>query len=610
MKTLFLSFLFSLTLSSIAISPQADVKNQLCLVNKEWGNQKDVDFDAIHLSAENMNSTDWISLHLELVVSILSQRNTNQLTPAQLVKRTSLLAELKKYASAKTFPQNTFLPYQTPVFIDDLGTHCAVGFLMQQSGYENLAQTINNQQRFAYLKDIKVKGVAAWAVENGFTADELAWIQPGYPPTTVVDDLAGGLNGTVNAIAMMPDNSAVYFGGNFTQSTSGTPCQNIAVWQNGFAGFSWTSIGHVDGEIHALLLADNKLYAAGSFKQVGGISVGRVAYYDLVSGQWNTMGTLDSTVRALAFYKGDLYAGGDFLDLVKKWNGTSWQTINNGLLGGNQVRAFEVWKDELYIGGDLDLATGALRRHVAKYDGTQMLTSGFGTATPINDFEIWEGELYAACDFVSGNDTCALASFDTLNQEWKTVLKPYTLSFLNLEGKSFKSLHSIGNSLYAGGDFAANAGMTGGAGLGVVKRDLSNPNQLICTPILALDKPVHTIVANFNTIYFGGQFQKNVGDTLGQVGSIILDPNSIKEASNTLAEISAFPNPTSNVILFSSAENKIDEVKIFDAKGKLVFQAKGDNKVLKVSVSSSPSGIYMADVYTKAGKSSLKFVKE
>jgi hypothetical protein len=65
------------------------------------------------------------------------------------------------------------------------------------------------EQKYAYVHEIKVSGVAEWAAKNGFTLDELAWIQPGYPVQSNAQDMEGGLNGPVNAIAIDPINQTV-----------------------------------------------------------------------------------------------------------------------------------------------------------------------------------------------------------------------------------------------------------------------------------------------------------------------------------------------------------------------------------------------------------------
>jgi len=111
----------------------------------------------------------------------LSQHTKHQsLNQKKAAKRANLIEVLHTYALAKNFPINEHKPYRTPIFIDNYGTHCAVGYLMQRSGSESLARQIMQNENLAFVKQIKTEGVDDWATENGFTVDELALIQPSY----------------------------------------------------------------------------------------------------------------------------------------------------------------------------------------------------------------------------------------------------------------------------------------------------------------------------------------------------------------------------------------------------------------------------------------------
>jgi hypothetical protein len=86
---------------------------------------------------------EWIAVHLKLVETTLRQRDIRHLSASQISHRTALLDKLQQYHQAGVFPINDYLPYKNPIFIDRIGTHCAVGYLMQQSGAEDLAQRID-----------------------------------------------------------------------------------------------------------------------------------------------------------------------------------------------------------------------------------------------------------------------------------------------------------------------------------------------------------------------------------------------------------------------------------------------------------------------------------
>jgi hypothetical protein len=130
--------------------------------------------------AEGADHQEKIKVHLLETVRYLKSRSTSALSPIQLHNRKQAINQLEAYTSAGKFPQNEYLPYKTPIFIDNYNTHCAVGYLMQQSGDEPLAQAISTAENFQYVKDIKTQGVNHWASENGFILEELALIQPSY----------------------------------------------------------------------------------------------------------------------------------------------------------------------------------------------------------------------------------------------------------------------------------------------------------------------------------------------------------------------------------------------------------------------------------------------
>jgi hypothetical protein len=374
----------------LALFAQASEKTlqQLSSVNVQWQKQTDISSVLSETSiAPGINHIDLIALHLELVEKTLKRRSVAHLSTQQKANRKELLNKLNGYWQAKQFPINDYLTYKSPVFIDRFGTHCAVGYLMQQSGYENLAREIDSKQKFAFVHDIKVKGVDKWAQEQGFTIDELAWIQPGYWVTTTANDLSGGVNGQVNTIVVEQGGMSIYVAGEFNTAGGTVAANNIAVYQSGFAGWSWMALNNgVNGKIKTMIVHNNQLLVGGAFTEANGQAANHIALYDFVSGQWQNMGSLDGTVNTLAVYNNEIYAGGSFTNMLSKWNGNSWIDANQIGFYGNEVRTLEVINNELIIGGDFELPTGALRKNVVGFDGTQFIYMGFGTVNSCKRF--------------------------------------------------------------------------------------------------------------------------------------------------------------------------------------------------------------------------------
>ena len=100
--------------------------------------------------------------------------------------RLQLLDILHRYWRAGRFPQNNLrTPGRQPIFIDDAGVHCAVGYLMAQTGAEDLANAINQSDRFVYLEDLDLDrqpAIRAWLDQQGLKPAEAALIQPTYGP--------------------------------------------------------------------------------------------------------------------------------------------------------------------------------------------------------------------------------------------------------------------------------------------------------------------------------------------------------------------------------------------------------------------------------------------
>ncbi len=69
---------------------------------------------------------------------------------------------------------------KSPVFIDDLGTHCAVAYLMRHSGWGGVVDNVARTNNYVYINDIANGPVIDWIELSGLTKAEAAEIQPGY----------------------------------------------------------------------------------------------------------------------------------------------------------------------------------------------------------------------------------------------------------------------------------------------------------------------------------------------------------------------------------------------------------------------------------------------
>jgi hypothetical protein len=91
------------------------------------------------------------------------------------------ISRLAAYREAGRFPRNHRILGRTPTFVDDRGTPCAVGFLMQGSGHRDLVKSIARDDNNVYIENIEDGPALDWIQLSGLTQDECARIQPSYP---------------------------------------------------------------------------------------------------------------------------------------------------------------------------------------------------------------------------------------------------------------------------------------------------------------------------------------------------------------------------------------------------------------------------------------------
>ena len=151
---------------------------QLCEFNPNWENYelRVPDKEAILFSSE----VEYIQAHLTSVLSILRSNSTDHLNSEQFKSRHHLIEVLDAYRAAGNFPINYYRNERIPVFIDEHNTHCAVGFLMQETGFESLAREISTTDNYIWVKDISDARVLQWQAQSGFTLEELKIIQGAY----------------------------------------------------------------------------------------------------------------------------------------------------------------------------------------------------------------------------------------------------------------------------------------------------------------------------------------------------------------------------------------------------------------------------------------------
>ncbi len=152
--------------------------DQLCEFNFNWQKYaaQAPEGSARHFASER----EYVQAHLSNVLPILRTNPVDHLNAELLNSRLHLIEVLDAYRIAGNFPINYYRQERIPVFIDDHNTHCAVGYLLQHTGHEDVARRIAGTDNYAWVKDIKDQALLEWQSSSGFTLEELKLIQGAY----------------------------------------------------------------------------------------------------------------------------------------------------------------------------------------------------------------------------------------------------------------------------------------------------------------------------------------------------------------------------------------------------------------------------------------------
>ena len=582
--------------SMAAFGSKATFK-KLAEVNKCWTEQKDVP----QLPACNsLSEREWIKLHLSLAERTLRSRDMSHLTAAQKQKRLQSLNDLHRYWLEGNFPVNDEYAFRTPIFIDKYNNFCAVGYLVKASGHEKISRMIAANTNLAYVRQMNYPELNAWANDYGFTTDELAWIQPGYPPVCNAKPVGGGTNGEIMDMFADEAEGKLYIGGNFTKVDGNINAGNIACVTMQGGTYKWHSMSTgVNGPVYAIEKFDNKIFIAGEFTLAGSTAVHNIAYWD--GSAWQPFGCTYGRINDLLVYKGELYAAGDFdvcaaLAEVNfaRWNGSNWQQMP-GLTG--HVNTMAIWNEKIVLGGSFEHTSAA--KNVITWDPNNWFTPfNNNIVNEVKDLEIFKGDLYAATKFSGSADSALLKKLT--GQSWTT--EP-SLSFADIDNTiTYNTLCAQADTLVVGGNF--NSG-----GMILVGSGISNCFNLNGGDWFLVDDEINKLVVFQGKLFAGGKFTKDTDNP-----TIPLNGIGFKEYkfTNNIPEIprnggvNLYPNPVKNSLNVNNTGEELN-YNIYDLQGR---KALSGTTQKEIDVQTLQPGHYLIRVEDKKAGKTGQFVKE
>lgn len=536
-------------------------------VNAQWPLWQDAvpHAKAVHFRSDAAR----ISAHLHAVRDHLAHHSPEGASAAALSHRAALLDTLEHYADRLRFPQNHVLPYRNPIFIDPRGTACAVGHLMIASGHEDLARAIEAGFNTGYVQELLQDeryrhGVSQWASTHGFTADELAWIQPAYAPPIPWNTVGSGTNGTVRTLLDLGAGRTLV-GGSFTQA-GGLNTGPVAVVQDG----GYEVLGEaLNGEVMCATVYQGRPVVGGSFN--GGTQ--DVAIWNGTT--WELSSAFNSKygqVNALHVVNGVLYAGGwgsGFAGLshgIMRLNDGNWTPVGQAF--DAEVRALSDLNGSLIAGGAFTglqgVAIPALP-YLAQFANGAWAPLGVVLDAPVHCLVNTGNAMIAGGDlYIGGSPTFGLARITAGSDEWEPLLPDhsgYTLG--GTEDAFIRSIAQSDSGLIVCGNFIV-AELVGVYGTNVATW---TENAMQLEPLIGyLDGAVLAVRPVNGEVLIGGAF----ADPMAHLA--MSDMATSTPTIDDVVNLTVMPNPTTDMLqLTLPAESGVpNAVTAMDAKGRIL----------------------------------------
>jgi len=320
------------------------------------------------------------------------------------------------------------------------------------------------------------------------------------------------------------------FAGGYFEANGGF---SVAKWD----GNSWMALGGGvkdgngnPGTIYSMTAIGTDLYVAGLFETAGTITVNNIAKWN--GSSWSSLDNglvEDGIILCIASHGSDLYVGGSFryingdfqsgvfADNIAKWDGNSWSALDSGLNG--LVRSIASNGSTLFVGGEFELAGALSVEGIARWNGSTWggLGNGLNNGGYVKTIAIDGPNVYIAGVFeeVSGINARNIAKW---NGAFWSPLDIGLLGNVNV-------LIADNNMVYAGGSMR----MSGyNSDIGVKRWDGTNW-QVLST---ISSGNVESLYRDLTKIYAGGRFNEGSSTSDIHIGTFDENCQSIEPEIN------------------------------------------------------------------------------
>ena len=293
----------------------------------------------------------------------------------------------------------------------------------------------------------------------------------------------------------------------------------LLLYQIGY-GQVWKPLGHrfLYPGVFDFRNFNNQLLVAGDYT-ADSSTLNNIARWDGSDWQPLDSGMLGG-VYAMEEFNGELHIGGYFYNInnilntrkIARWDGVTFHPLAKGITSGGQVEVMLSYNGDLYVGGSFQTVDSLPIHTIAKWDGSAWspVCNITGTFAEVESMAIYNGDLYIGGYFtgINGQPMRNIARFDGIS--WSAVGDGLNSDVYALV------VDSATNRLYAAGNFTST-----GTGAIIFPSNVAYWDGAVWTPVGSGPSLSPTSLTIYrNQIYVGGYFSwinniiNSSGDTL------------------------------------------------------------------------------------------------
>ena len=296
-----------------------------------------------------------------------------------------------------------------------------------------------------------------------------------------------------------------YIGGSFTLIDGETYNRLVHILSDGTVDTDFTPV--LNGTVNSLFIDGENLYVGGSFSQINGFNILRLARLDKTDGTLDETWTPEpnSTIEAIAVSGSNVYVGGFFTQIAGTDNANYFAVLDEvtgEYIQSNSVNSivYDITLNggEVYVGGSFS-SSGYAHRYLGKFstsDDTPDLSFPEGNGGVLVSIPDGEGGWYVGGNFsqIEGESAPRIAH----------ILSDNTLDpdFSCSTNSTVQDIVLDGNDLYIVGSFT----VVNGVSINRVARVDSETGELDETWSPNPNSTIWTVSTDENHVYLGGSF--------------------------------------------------------------------------------------------------------